>query len=81
MIFTVFKLVHPWNTLFLIELTPDGIVMDVNDSHRQNAYGPIDATDYGIFIDVRFLQLLKALGPINVRFDDVKFTVFKLVHP
>ena len=30
-------------------------------------------------IDVRFLQLEKALIPIDVRFD-VTFTVFKLVH-
>ena len=32
-IFTVFKLTHPPNVLSQIEVTPDGIVMDVNDSH------------------------------------------------
>ena len=31
-IFTVFKLIHLENVLSSIEVTPDGIVMDVNDS-------------------------------------------------
>ena len=33
-----------------------------------------------MFIDARFLQLQKALLPIDVIFD-VIFTVFKLMHP
>ena len=37
LISTVFKLVHPLNVYPSIELTPDGIVMDVNDSHPENA--------------------------------------------
>ena len=40
-----------------IEVTLDGIVMDVNDSHPRNALDPIDVTDDGMFIDVRFTQL------------------------
>ena len=55
--------------------------MDVNDSHPLNALDPTDATDDGMFIDVRFTQLQKAQVPIDVIFDDVIFTVFKLVHP
>ena len=37
-------------------------------------------TDDGMVIDVRFLQLLKALDPIDVRFGGI-FTVSKLIHP
>ena len=55
--------------------------MDVKDSHSENAYVPIDLTEKGIFIDVRFLQRRKAESSIDVMFDDVIFTVFKLVHP
>ena len=55
-ILTVFKLVHPLNVSSLIEVTFDGIVMDVNDSHPENAYFPIDSREDGIGIDVRFLQ-------------------------
>ena len=58
--FTVFKLLHPSNVLSLIEVTPDGIVMDDNDSHPPNAKFPIDLTEDGILIDVRFLQFRKA---------------------
>ena len=54
--------------------------MDVNDEHPLNALVPIDVTEDGIFIDVRFLQSRKALLPIDVIFD-VIFTVFKLIHP
>ena len=36
-IFTVLKPEHPWNVESLIEVTPDGIVMDANDSHPVNA--------------------------------------------
>ena len=32
-IFTVFKLIHPLNVPSSIEVTFDGIMMDVNDSH------------------------------------------------
>ena len=53
--------------------------MDVNDSHPENALDPIDVTEDGMFIDVRFLQLPKALLPIDVILD-VIFTVFKLIH-
>ena len=55
-IFTVFKLLHPWNVLSLTEVTSDGIVMDVNDEHPENAPDPIDFTEDGMIIDVRFLQ-------------------------
>ena len=47
---------HPLNVKLLIEVTPDGIVMDVNDEHPLNALDPIDVTEDGIVIDVRFLQ-------------------------
>jgi len=80
-IFTVFKLIHLENTLASIVVTPDGIDMDVNDEHSENAKDPIDLTEDGIIIDARFLQLQKAYGPIEVRFYAIKFTVFKLVHP
>ena len=40
----------------LIDIIPDGIVIDVNDSHLSNAHGPIDVTEDGMFIDARFLQ-------------------------
>ena len=40
-----------------ILVTPDGIVMDVNDSHPKNACVPIDVTEFGMFIDVKLLQL------------------------
>ena len=53
--------------------------MDVNDSHPLNAFDPIDVTEDGIVIDVRLLQPEKASFPIDVIFDDVKFTLFKLV--
>ena len=53
---------------------------DVNDSHPENAKDPIDVTEDGIVIDVRFLQSRKAYAPIDVIFD-VIFTVFKLIHP
>ena len=56
-IFTVFKLIHPWNVKSLIEVTFDGIVIDVNDEHPENALDPIDVTEYGMGIDIRFLQL------------------------
>ena len=62
-----------------IEVTPDGIVMDVNDSHLENALFPIDVTENGMVIDVRLLQPEKAQFPIDVIFD-VIFTVFKLIH-
>ena len=39
-----------------IEVTPDGIVIDVNDEHPENAWYPIDVTEDGMVIDVRFLQ-------------------------
>ena len=68
------------NVYSSIEVTPDGIVMDVNDEHPSNALDLIDSTDDGMTIDVRFLQLLNALFPIDVRFD-VIFTLFKLIHP
>ena len=42
--------------LSLIEVKPDGIVMDVNDSHPENACVPIDVTEDGMIIDVRLLQ-------------------------
>ena len=54
--------------------------MDVNDSHPLNALIPIDVTDDGTVIDIRFLQPLKAYIPIVVIFDVIS-TVFKLVHP
>ena len=57
MIFTIFKLLHPLNVLSLIEVTFDGIVIDVNDEHLENASVPIEVTEDGIVIDVRFLQL------------------------
>ena len=56
-IFTVFKLIHPLNVLSLILVTPDGIVMDVNNEHPKNALDPTDVTEDGMVIDVRFLQL------------------------
>ena len=77
---TVFKLKHPLKVSALISVTFDGIVMDVNDSHPENALDPIDLTEDGMVIDVRFLQSRKASFPINVIFD-VIFTVFKLIHP
>ena len=43
--------------LSLIEVTPDGIEKDVNDSHPENALDPIDVTEDGKIIDVRILQL------------------------
>ena len=55
-IFTIFKLLHPLNVKSLIEVTPNGIVMDVNDEHPENALDPIDVTEDGIIIDVRFLH-------------------------
>ena len=44
----------------LIEVTPDGIVMDVNEEHPQNAHFPIDVTEDGMVIEERFLQSWKA---------------------
>ena len=55
--------------------------MNVNDEHPENALGPIDVTEDGMVIDVIFLQFSKAPIPIDVKFDDVIFTVFKLMHP
>ena len=55
-IFTLFKLIHPLNVCLLIEVTLDGIVMDVNDEHPENASDPIDSTEDGMIIDGRFLQ-------------------------
>ena len=80
-ILTLFKLVHPLNVPSLIVLTPDGIVMDANDSHPEKTFDPSDVTEDGIVIDVRFLQLKKAFFPIDVTFDNLVFTVFKLMHP
>ena len=42
--------------------------------------GPIDETDDGMFIDAMLKQSLKALAPIDMRFE-VIFTVFKLKKP
>ena len=78
-IFTVFKLIHPLNMLSLIEVTPGGIVMDVNDEHPEKAYSPILLAEDGMIIDIRFLQSRKALFSTDVIFD-VIFTVFKLIH-
>ena len=55
-------------------------MIDVNDEHPENALGPIDVTEDGMVIDIRFLQFWKAELPIDVIFD-VIFTVFKLIHP
>ena len=55
-IFTLFKLVHPLNVKLLIEETFDGIIMDDNDEHPENALDPIDVTEDGMVIDVRFMQ-------------------------
>ena len=55
-IFTFFKLLHNLNVKQSIKVTPDGIVMDDNDSHPSNALLPIDVTEDGMIIDVRFLQ-------------------------
>ena len=77
-IFTIFKLLHPLNVLSLIEVTPDGIVIDINDSQKENASVPIEVTEDGMFIDVRFWQLRKPPLPIDMIFD-VIFTFFKLV--
>ena len=56
-IFTVFKLVHSRNAYSLIDVTPDGIVIDVNELHPENAWLPIDVTEDGMFIDIRRRQL------------------------
>ena len=40
-----------------IEITFDGIVMDVNDEHPKNACVPIVFKEDGRTIDVRLLQL------------------------
>ena len=45
---TVFKLVHPLNVLSRIEVTPDGIVIDVNDVQSLKAEDPMELTDEGI---------------------------------
>jgi len=37
-------------------VTDDGIVIDFNDEHAENAEYPIDVTDVGISIDERLLQ-------------------------
>ena len=66
--------------LSLIEVTFDGIVIDVNDEHPENALDPTEVTEDGIIIDERFEQPLKAHSSIDLRFD-VMFTVFKLLHP
>jgi len=42
---------------FSIEVTPDGIVMDVNDEQPWNAETPIDVTEDGIVMEARLLQL------------------------
>ena len=52
-IFTDFKLIHPQKESSSIEVTPGGIVMDVNDEHPKNTPGPIDVTEDGILIEVR----------------------------
>ena len=80
MIFTLSKLLHPLNVLSSIEVTPDGIVIDLNDEHLENALNPIDVTDVGILMDVRLWQFSKAQLPIDVRFE-VIVTVSKLLHP
>ena len=54
-------------------------MIDDNDSHPWNASAPIDVTEDGMFIDLRFLQLRKEDLPIEVIFD-VIFTVSKLIH-
>jgi len=56
-IFTVRKLLHPLNVYRSIEVTPDGIVMDVNDSHPLNACIPIVLTVDGMTMVFKFLQL------------------------
>ena len=66
--------------LVRIIVAPNGIVMDVIDSHPLNALPSIDVTDDGMVIDARLLQLQKANVPIDMRFD-VTSTVFKLIHP
>ena len=38
-------------------MTPDGIVMDDNDSQFENAPTPMDDTEDGMIIDVRFVHL------------------------
>ena len=53
--------------------------MDVNVSHPANAVASVNHTEDGMFIDLRFLQFLKAFSPIVVRFD-VIVIVFKLIH-
>ena len=68
------------NVLSLIELIPDGIVKDVNDSHRKNALDPIDVTVDGTVIDGRFEQPEKAYFSIDIRFELI-FTVVRLMHP
>ena len=45
------KLVQSLNVLSPIDVTPEGIVMDFNNSHPSNALAPIDVTDDGIVIE------------------------------
>jgi len=55
-------------------------ITDSKLEQLENAKEPTEFTEDGMVIDVRFLQLEKALVSIDVIFD-VIFTVFKLKHP
>ena len=55
-IFTDFKPMQRLNVYSSITVILDGIVMDDNESHPQKAQDPIDVTEGGRIIDVRFVH-------------------------
>jgi len=60
---------HPENVLSLIDLTKEGILIDINDSQSENAEEPIDVTLDGILIDDKDVQPENAESPIDVMLD------------
>jgi len=53
---TVSKLVHSLNVFSAMEVTPEGITIEIKDLHPSNADGSINLAEDGIVIDVRLPQ-------------------------
>jgi len=66
------KLVQLRNVYGCIMVTPVPTDADLRRLHEQNALCPIDVTEFGSVMPVRFWQFSNAFVPIDCRPDDMK---------
>ena len=63
---TVVRLEQPWNELWDISVTDEGMLMEDSRLQFMNAVEPVDVNELLNVTDVRLRQPLKALPPIVV---------------